>query len=104
MRFAKGERVWDVSRRYSDFLRLRTNIQCVFPDVWLPELPTKLTVPGANSDDGFVERRRQQLQSFLQTLISFQSQPPLQEGLPVYFHCPDFGKFVFGGDSRTHTS
>ena len=72
MQVCSGAKKWTVYRRFKDFDFLDKQLRKLFPNLKIPALPPKRYF-GSSNDAEFVESRRQQLESYLNTLIGLQS-------------------------------
>jgi len=68
----RGDFVWKVERRYSDFVRLDRNLSCALAEVFLPVLPPKgfLGFRKTFNVNGFRQHRLQSLQQYLDDVVA----------------------------------
>ena len=69
IRVVAGHKIWHVSHRYSDFEQLHISLRTTLGRSILPPLPPKYRLHFNNLDPSFVEKRREQLEVYIMTLV-----------------------------------
>lgn len=69
---SSGIKKWTVYRRFRDFYFLDKQLRKCFPKIKIPPLPAKRFF-GSSTDKEFVESRKEQLESYLTTIVGIQS-------------------------------
>jgi hypothetical protein len=69
---SSGIKKWTVYRRFRDFYFLDKQLRKCFPKIKIPNLPPKRFF-GSSTDREFVDSRKEQLESYLTTLVGIHS-------------------------------
>ncbi len=69
---SSGIKKWTVYRRFRDFYFLDKQLRKCFPKIKIPGLPPKRFF-GSSTEREFVDSRKEQLESYLTTLVGIQS-------------------------------
>jgi len=67
-----GVNVWDVKRRYTDFVYLHQQLKSAFTESKLPSLPPKKFL-GSSLDQSFIDQRGKALQEYLDAIFSYEN-------------------------------
>ena len=68
MQINSGVNIWEIKRRYTDFVYLHQQLKKAFQETKLPTLPPKKFI-GSSLDQSFIDQRGKALQEYMQALV-----------------------------------